>query len=119
MSMHPLVIVLFGLVVGTAAAFFGLGGGFLIVPLLMSLGFAGDRAVGTSILAIVIMSASALGAHYRLGNVDYRLGLVLGISGMLGAQLGARLVEEVSTGTFKKLFALVLVGLAAYLVWKK
>lgn len=119
MSMHPVAIAFFGVVVGTAAAFFGLGGGFLIVPLLMFLGFSGDKAVGTSILAIVIMSASALGAHSRLGNVDYRLGLLLGISGMVGAQVGARLVEAVPLDTFKKLFALVLVGLAAYLVWRK
>lgn len=119
MSIHPVAIAVFGVVVGTAAAFFGLGGGFLIVPLLMVVGFSGDRAVGTSVLAIVIMSASALAAHSRLGNVDFRLGLLLGIGGMVGAQVGARVVEAVPPDSFRKLFALVLVGLAAYLVWKK
>ena len=108
-----------GIGVGIGASFTGLGGGFLMVPLLLLIGFTAQRAVGTSFLAIFVISISALLAHNKLANVDYRAGILLGIGGIVGAQVGARLVEHVSTANFKKIFALVLVGLAAYMFFKK
>jgi uncharacterized membrane protein YfcA len=75
--------------------------------------------VGTSFLAILTISISALIAHNKLANIDYRAGILLGIGGVLGAQIGARLVEHVPTDVFKKIFAAVLVGLACYLFFKK
>lgn len=116
---NMLLFVLGGVVVGIGASFSGLGGGFLMVPLLLFLGFSAQKAVGTSFLAIVVISISALVAHSRLADVDYRVGILLGIGGIVGAQIGARLVEHVPTGSFKKIFAFVLVGLAAYLFIKK
>ncbi|MBP6875558.1 MAG: sulfite exporter TauE/SafE family protein [Candidatus Eisenbacteria bacterium] len=114
-----LLVVAAGVVVGVGAAFTGLGGGFLMVPLLLFLGFPAQKAVGTSFLAILIISISALVAHNRLANVDYRVGALLGAGGVIGAQVGARLVEHVSTGQFKRIFAVVLVALAGYLFFKK
>lgn len=108
-----------GVVVGGGAAFTGLGGGFLMVPLLLFMGYTAQKAVGTSFVAILVISVSALFAHGKLANVDYRAGLLLGIGGILGAQVGARLVEHVSTASFKKIFAGVLVALAAYLFFQK
>lgn len=102
-----------------AAAFSGLGGGFLMVPLLLLLGFSAQKAVGSSFLAITIISLSALAAHIRLGNVEWRFGLLLGLGGIVGAQAGALMVEQISTGGFRKVFAGILVGLAAYLFFSK
>lgn len=119
MNPNTLVLVASGIVVGIGAAFTGLGGGFLMVPLLLFLGFAAQKAVGTSFLAILVISISAVFAHHRLQNIDYRVALLLGLGGVVGAQIGARLVEHVSTGQFRKLFAVVLVGLAAYLFFRK
>jgi uncharacterized membrane protein YfcA len=110
---------LIGIGVGVGASFTGLGGGFLMVPLLIVLGYTAQKAVGTSFLAILILSVSALIAHNKLANVDYKVGALLGIGGILGAQVGARLVEHISTANFKRIFALVLLGLAAYLFFKK
>jgi uncharacterized membrane protein YfcA len=112
---NMLLLVVSGIVVGIGASFTGLGGGFLMIPLLLFLGFSAQKAVGTSFLAILVISISALIAHNRLSNVDYKLGLLLGIGGIIGAQIGSRLVEHVSTANFKRIFALILVGLAAYL----
>lgn len=119
MPLAPLLIVLAGVAVGVAAAFIGLGGGFLMVPILLYLGFSPQKAVGTSFLGILIISASALLAHNKLANVDYKYGILLGMGGIIGAQLGARLVEQVDTANFKKIFAVVLAGLAVYLLVKK
>jgi uncharacterized protein len=108
-----------GVIVGIGASFTGLGGGFLLVPILLYLGFSAQKAVGTSFLAILVISISALIAHNKLANIDYKYGILLGIGGIVGAQIGARLVEHVSTDSFKKIFAMILVGLAVYLFVKK
>jgi hypothetical protein len=114
-----LIMVASGVLVGIGAAFTGLGGGFLMVPILLFLGYPAQKAVGTSLLAILVISISALIAHNKLANVDYKIGLLLGMGGIIGAQVGARLVEHVTTAHFKKIFALILVALAVYLFIKK
>ncbi len=118
MTLQMIGMLLGGIVVGIGASFSGLGGGFLMVPLLLFLGFSAQKAVGTSFLAILVISASALLAHNKLANVDYRTGVLLGLGGIVGAQVGARLLESVSTANFKKIFALILTGLAAYLFFR-
>ena len=117
--MQTVGLVVLGIAVGIAAAFTGLGGGFVVVPLLLLMGFPAQKAVGTSFLAIFVISVSALAAHGRLANVDWKLGLLLGVGGVLGAQLGARLVEHVSTASFRRIFAVVLAALAVYLFVKR
>ncbi|MBU0682317.1 MAG: sulfite exporter TauE/SafE family protein [Proteobacteria bacterium] len=115
----PLLLVLFGILVGVGASFSGLGGGFLMVPLLIFMGYSAQKAVGTSFVAILVIAVSALAAHNKLAHVDYRAGLLLGAGGVLGAQIGARLIDQVSTASFKKIFAVILLGLAGYLFWQK
>ena len=118
-GMNALIMLGSGLLVGIGAAFSGLGGGFLMVPFLLVMGYSAQKSVGTSFLAIVIISVSALLVHNKLDNVDYRAGILLGIGGIAGAQIGARLIEHVSTANFKRIFALILVGLALFLFLKK
>ncbi|RLE27686.1 MAG: sulfite exporter TauE/SafE family protein [Acidobacteria bacterium] len=114
MSWQGLFLILIGLLVGLAASFTGLGGGIIMVPLLLGMGYEAQKAVGTSFLAILIISVSALVAHGKLANVDWKMGLLLGVGGIVGAQVGARLVEHVSTDGFRKVFAVLLVGVGVY-----
>lgn len=119
MELKDLLFLLGGIGVGLGASFSGLGGGFLIVPLLLVLGYTAQKAVGTSFMAILVISASALFAHNKLANIDYKVGILLGLGGIIGAQIGPRLLEHLSTGSFKRIFAFILVGLAAYLFFQK
>jgi uncharacterized protein len=112
------LIIVIGVFVGIGSSFTGLGGGFLMVPLLLFLGFTAQKAVGTSFLGILIIAVSALFAHGRMANVDYKYGLLLGLGGILGAQIGARLLENVASGMFQKILAVILIGLAVYLFVK-
>jgi uncharacterized membrane protein YfcA len=109
---NPVVLLALGLLAGIGASFSGLGGGFVVVPILIFLGFAPEKAVGTSFMAILIISLSALFAHGKLEHVDYRTGVFLGLGGLVGAQIGSRLVSQVSGPTFNKIFAVVLLALA-------
>lgn len=119
MDVTSLAIIASGVFVGMGASFTGLGGGFLMVPLLLFLGFTAQKAVGTSFVGILVIAVSALIAHGRLANVDYKYGVLLGLGGIIGAQIGARFVDGVSTDMFKKIFAVILIGLAIYLFVKK
>jgi uncharacterized membrane protein YfcA len=119
MTLHLLFMALFGILVGVGASFTGLGGGFLMVPVLLFMGYSAQKAVGTSFLAILVISISALIAHIELTHVEYKTGICLGLGGVIGAQVGARLTSYVSTGSFKRIFAGILVGLAAYLFFQK
>jgi uncharacterized membrane protein YfcA len=77
-----------GGVVGFLSGVFGVGGGFLMTPLLILLGISPAVAVGTQASQILASSFSGVLAHMRRGNVDVRMGLVLVIGGMLGSVIG-------------------------------
>lgn len=116
MNMEMLVL---GVLVGILSAFAGLGGGFLIVPILLFFGFAAQKAVGTSFLAIIIISVSALFIHNKLNNVNYLVGILLGVGGIVGTQIGARLLNVIPQQIFMKVFAVILLGIAIYMFFKK
>jgi uncharacterized membrane protein YfcA len=118
--MHWAGFVLFGLLVGFASALTGLGGGFLVVPLLLLLARPHEEAVGTAFVTILMVGISALLAHHRLAHVDWRVGLLLGLGGIAGAQIGARVVAHLEPATFSRIFAVVLLALAVRMFfWPK
>jgi len=119
LSVNSLLMLVAGLGVGVAAAFTGLGGGFLMVPLLLYMGHTSQQAVGTSFLAILPIAFSAVIAHNKLHNVDYRVGLLLAAGGIIGAQYGARLLEGVSNVTFNRLFGAILVALGVKMLLQR
>src|SRR5258705_13870320 len=93
---------LLGILVGVAASFTGLGGGFIVVPLLVALGYTPQRAVGTSFAAILLVGVSSLAGHARLAEVDWKAGLLLGLGGGGGAHGGPRLLHDVPRPLFQK-----------------
>jgi len=113
------VLPFLGILVGVAASFTGLGGGFVVVPLLVALGYTPQRAVGTSFAAILLVGLSSLLGHAKLAEVDWKAGLLLGAGGVLGAQVGPRLLQNVPAPLFQKLFACILGALAVWMFVKK
>ena len=83
MALNYALLLFSGLFIGIAASFTGLGGGFLMVPLLIAMGYTAQKAVGTSFLAILIISASAVFAHSKFSNVDFKIAIALGLGGTL------------------------------------
>ena len=104
-----------GLIVGILSSVTGLGGGFMVVPLLIYLGRDAKLAVGTSFVFILLIAISSLIAHYRLGNVDIKTGMVLALGGILGAQIGPQVLQHVSDQNFKKIFSVLMVITAVWM----
>ena len=117
--MHPGWVGLIGFLVGIIGGFTGVGGGVIIVPTLLILGFSSQKAVGTSFFCVFLLSVSALIAHLRLENIDYKIGLFLAIGAIVGAQIGARITELVPSEIFKKLFAIMLVLIAIKIFFQR
>jgi hypothetical protein len=104
-----------GLIVGILSSISGLGGGFMVVPLLIYLGRDAKLAVGTSFVFILLVAISSIVAHYRLGNVDIKTGLVLAMGGIVGAQIGPQLLQHVSEQNFKRVFSVLMVITAVWM----
>lgn len=90
-SVDAFVILFLGGGVGFLSGLFGVGGGFLITPLLIFLGISPAVAVGTASNQIIAASASAVFAHMRRGNVDFKMGAVLTVGGFAGSSVGVGL----------------------------
>tara|TARA_B110000305_G_C19378192_1_gene608136 strand:- start:601 stop:1515 length:915 start_codon:yes stop_codon:yes gene_type:complete len=90
-SMHIAVIIGLGGGVGFLSGMFGVGGGFLMTPLLIFLGVPPAIAVSTEANQIVASSVSGVIAHWRRGNVDFKMGGILLAGGVVGSSLGVLL----------------------------
>jgi uncharacterized protein len=88
----PLIVGL-GFVVGLLSGLFGVGGGFLMTPLLIMFGIPPTVAAASDSNQIVAASASGSYAHYRLGNVDFKMGIFLLIGGIVGGTAGVQLIK--------------------------
>jgi uncharacterized membrane protein YfcA len=74
--------------IGALSGIFGVGGGFLMTPLLIFIGIPPAVAVATGANQIVAASISGVLAHWRRGNVDVKIGVVLLVGGLLGSTVG-------------------------------
>ncbi len=87
-------LALFGLVIGALGGFFGVGGGFLMVPLLnVVFGVPYNIAVGSDLGQMCGMSTAATVRHMRFGNIDFKLGFLMIVGTASGVELGAQILE--------------------------
>ena len=108
-----------GAATGLLTGFFGVGGGFVIVPALaLVLGLPMTLAVGTSLLVIALTSAAALAAHLATGTINLPLSAAFTLAAIAGAVAGTRLHGQIPEPLLRRLFALLLVGVAAFVVAK-
>lgn len=84
-------ILLLGIVAGSLAGMFGIGGGFLMTPILIFLGITPAVAVASSANQIIASSTSGFTGHWRRKNVDFKMGSYLLIGGFIGAIIGTRI----------------------------
>ena len=93
MNVNILLIVFIGMLVGALSGLFGVGGGFLMTPLLIFLGIPPVVAVGSEAPHVLASSVSGVIAHWRKKNVDFKMGLFLLFGGVLGSTLGVNLFK--------------------------
>lgn len=95
-----------GMFTGLCAGYVGVGGGFIMVPLMTAwLGVPMKKASGTSIVAIIILSIPGVISQALLGHIDYLAGILLAVGSIPGAAVGAKLVARVSERHLRFAFA--------------
>lgn len=106
-----------GLVAGLASGYVGVGGGFIMVPLFISLlGITMKQASGTSLVAVVILAIPGVIVQCMHGNVDYIAGIAMAIGSIPGALLGASLIRYIPERKLRFLFGFFLLFAAIILI---
>jgi uncharacterized protein len=112
-------LLLIGLASGALSGFFGIGGGFLIVPgLMFAAGMPIVNAIGSSLVAVTAFSATAALNYAASGFIDWRLALTFIVGGVLGGLAGTRLAVTLGSmrGALNTVFAGVIVLVAIYML---
>jgi uncharacterized membrane protein YfcA len=96
-SINLLLLVGAGSMVGFLSGLLGVGGGFLLTPILMMIGIPPTIAAASDSCQIVAASSSGVAVHFRLGNVDYKMGSILLLGGLLGSAIGVEVIKALRT----------------------
>ena len=116
-SAGPLKVAAAGLAVGLLTGFFGVGGGFVIVPALtLVLGLPMATAIGTSLVVIALASAAGFLTHLGAGALNVPVTLFFLLGGVVGSLTGAQWAGRLPESTLRRSFALLVVALAGYLL---
>ena len=112
-------LLLLGFLTGLLAGFFGIGGGFLIVPgLMLATGMPILNAIGSSLVAVSAFGFTSAANYAASGFVDWRLAAVFLAGGVVGGLAGAALAKRLADkrGTLNVAFACVIFAVAAYML---
>jgi uncharacterized membrane protein YfcA len=110
-----------GIVVGFLSGFFGIGGGFLIVPAIMlGSGMATINAIGSSLVSVGAFGLTTATTYALAGLVDWRVAAFFVAGGIAGGLVGVKLSVRLSEkrGALSKGFAAVVVCVAVFVLWK-
>ena len=91
MNVNIFLIIFIGMSIGILSGIFGVGGGFLMTPLLIFLGIPPVVAVGSEAPHVLATSVSGVIAHWRKKNVDIKMGIFLLSGGLIGSTVGVNL----------------------------
>ena len=114
-------LALFGLATGLLSGFFGIGGGFLIVPgLIAATGLPIFNAMATSLLAVTAFGVTTASSYALAGLVDWSIAAAFVAGGLAGSLLGGRLATRLSArrGALTRMFAILIAAVALYMLWR-
>ena len=117
----PLPILIFlSLVIGSLTGFFGIGGGFLAIPVLvLAFNTPQNKAAGTSLLIIILNSVIALLAHYPMwGEIDWKIPLYMALSAVFIGNLAGKISAKTKPALLRKCFAYLLFTIAGVTIFQ-
>ena len=99
-------LIALGVSVGIISGFFGIGGGTVIIPILLFLGFATKEAIGISSVQMVFSSVYGSYLNYKKGNLNLKMVSIIGIGGSVGAYFSGYLATILSSKSLEVIFLL-------------
>jgi uncharacterized membrane protein YfcA len=117
--MEIVAVLLIGLLAGALGGLFGVGGGLIFVPTLVLLLDLGQvEAEATSLLAILPVVVAGTWRQHLYGNVRWRTAAIIGLTAVAGIELGVLTARALPELTLRRLFALLVLLVAAQLAWR-
>ncbi len=122
-EINPIYLAVLGFLIGLMGGFFGVGGSFIAGPMLRVLGLPWNFAVGTDLAHIVGTSVVAAKRHRALGNVDLRLGLIMALGTIGGAEIGAQSIQALKrAGNINFVVSVISIAIyssvAVFMIWE-
>ena len=119
----PIYLAIVGFLIGILGGFFGVGGSFIAGPALRAVGLDWNFAVGTDLAHIVGKSVVAAKRHRALGNVDLKLGLIMALGTIGGAEIGAQLIQMLKrAGNVNLVVSIVSIAvylsISTFMIWE-
>jgi hypothetical protein len=115
---NSLKVAIIGVLVGLAAGYFGIGGGFLIVPSLMYLDVNIINSIGTSLLPVSFFGLATAANYTISGQVDFLIAMLLVCGGLVGGKVGTALSSKASKKLLTTVFSMLLLTVAVYMIIK-
>src|SRR6266403_3794900 len=120
---NPIYLAVVGFIIGILGGFFGVGGSFIAGPALRLMGVNWNYAGGTDLAHIVGKSIVAARHHRTLGNVDLKLGMIMALGTIAGAEGGAQLIQALkragNVNTVVSWVAIVVyLGISIFMLWE-
>ncbi|AST90359.1 sulfite exporter TauE/SafE family protein [Sutcliffiella cohnii] len=121
--MDYVLLIVIGFCISMLSGFFGIGGGFVLTPLLLLLGFSPIEAITTSLFYTIGSSIAGMYAHYKLKNILWKEAIIVGISGAIATQVAYPFVRWLESNnldtTVIPTFYLILLTYFSYSMLKK
>lgn len=115
-----LALMVIGLLAGMLSGLIGIGGGIVMVPLLLLLGFSQYQAQGTSLAVLVVpVTAAAVFNYYKEGYIDWRNAAIIAVFFVIGGYFGSKLAINIDEKMLKKVFGVVLLVVAGKMILGK
>src|SRR5215471_10889622 len=119
----PIYLILVGFIVGILGGFFGVGGSFIAGPALRLVGLDWNFAVGTDLAHIVGKSVVAARRHRALGNVDLKLGLIMALGTIAGAEVGAQAIQMLKRAghvnfVVSVVSVIIYLSISTFMIWE-
>jgi uncharacterized membrane protein YfcA len=116
--MEIVAAIVIGLLAGTFGGLFGIGGGLIFVPTLVLLLDLGQvDAEATSLLAILPVVVAGTWRQHLYGNVRWRTAAIVGLTAVVGVELGVLTAKALPEATLRRLFAILVLFVAGQLAW--
>ncbi|WP_326935140.1 sulfite exporter TauE/SafE family protein [Flavobacterium sp. PL11] len=121
MTIQTIIILMcIGLTAGVLSGLIGIGGGIIMVPLLLLMGFTQQQAQGTSLAALLPpVTFLAVLNYHKAGFIDWRFAIIISIVFVVGGYFGSKMAINIDQKILKKVFAVILLFIGGFLLFEK
>jgi uncharacterized membrane protein YfcA len=115
-----IILVCIGIVAGVLSGLIGIGGGIIMVPMLLLLGFTQQQAQGTSLAALLPpVTILAVLNYHKAGFIDWKYAIIISLFFVIGGYFGSKIAINIDQKILKKIFGFILLAIAGKMIFGK